>query len=147
MIGFFTQENTPEFNAYISFAETLGLNGPLSFFVSKVNYKVQHMAEFVGATKDKSVFIVRGYQDFKLLRFKFEGNISQENLSEFYKRFKDNKLTVFIKSAELSPSDLENVNVVVGSSFDYFVGQRRKHIVLAVVDQDCLNCIAVNFIH
>lgn len=143
MVGFFDDENTEEFREFMSFAEEIGINGPVSFYASKVSYQIQDVAEFVGATKDKSVLIVKGFDNITLQRYKFEGELNTPNLNTFFQQYLAGTVPEYIKSEKEPSHNTDIIKIITGVSFRTLIPTKKKYLVLAVVDQDCLVCIGV----
>ena len=143
MVGFFEDEESSQFQEFKSFAEEIGISESLNFFVSKVSNGDQEMAEFVGITQDNAVVILKGSQDFKLNRYKLEGNITFENIKDFYSKYILGSLPEFIKSEKIPEKNNDIIKKIVASNFDKIIRHPTKYIVLSVVDRDCFSCAAV----
>ena len=143
MVGFFDDENTPECKAFVNFAEEVGISGPVAFYASKVSYKVHDFAEFIGATDDKSVLIVKGYPDISLKRFRLEGKLNESNLRLFYEGFLNGTIPEYVKSQKEPTNNIGQIQTITGNTFRTLVPTKSKYLVLAVVDQDCIVCKGV----
>lgn len=147
MIGFFNNEQSPEFLAFKQFAQEIGLNKGLMFFVSYVGEEGNNLAEFMGIASDNRIGILKGNKNFDAKRYLMEDPITVENIRGFWSDYKAGRILRHYRSEPEPEDNSKPVKKIVSKTFKKFIPSRDTHLLLFVHDKDCAECERVSSVH
>jgi protein disulfide-isomerase A1 len=116
--------------------------GKIIFSVSRTNEGLgQRLAEYIGVTSENAPTIRLIHPTGgDLSKYEFPGQINQADLTEYLNKFKAGTLDRSYKSAAAPASNDEPVKVVVGTTFDDFVVNSGKDVLLEFYAPWCGHC-------
>ncbi|KRX00097.1 Thioredoxin-like fold [Pseudocohnilembus persalinus] len=100
----------------------------------------QRLADYIGVNTAKVPALQLVKAGKTMEKFKYEAEISLENIKEFIGNWKNKLLKPFIKSEEIPATNDEPVKVVVGKNFDEIVMNNQKDVLLELYAPWCGHC-------
>ena len=140
MVAFFKEEDNPEFGAFSAFANEMGLNKGLLFFISHVGEEGNNLAEFMGIDRNGRIGILKGQKNFEVKRYLLEKPITLENLREFWTEYRAGRVLRHYRSEEEQVDELGPVKKIVGKTFSKFVPSKDKDLLIFLHEKDCKPC-------
>lgn len=124
------------------------MKGEILFSYSGVTEGIQEqLGEFIGVT-EKDLPTVRILQpgEEAIKKFKYEGDVlslTADQLKQFIKDFKADKLTQFLKSEPIPEDNSGPVKVIVGHSWEEIVNDKTKDVLVKYYAPWCGHCQAL----
>lgn len=120
------------------------LKGEILFVKSGIKDGIQHrLAEFIGV-EDSMLPTIRILNPAKnMAKFTYEGAVKDvkiDDLRTFVNNFKEDKLTPFLKSADIPADNSEPVKVIVGKQFKELVTDSGNDVLIKFYAPWCGHC-------
>ena len=134
LVGFFDNESSPEYKQFEEYAQEVGLNKGMLFFVTSVTEKESNLPEYIGVKSNGVVALLKGKKNMDVDRYILNKPVTLSNIRDFVASYKAKTLKPHFRSQPKPKDNAGLVKVLVGDTWGDIIGNEEYHSVIMVND-------------
>lgn len=145
LVGFFDSDSSPEYKQFEEYAQEIGLNKGMLFFVTSVTEKESNLPEYIGVKNNGVVALLKGKKNMDVDRYIMNKQVTADNIRDFVAGYKAKTLKPHFRSQPKPKDNNGLVKVLVGDTWADIIGNEEYHSVIVAHDPSDEDSIKVSY--